>query len=54
VANTNAVGNQGNQGSTQSSSNQPVPLRTWIGVLASMLGAFMYDGRNLFAQWDNH
>jgi len=41
VANTNAVGNQGNQGSNQSSSNQPVPLRTWIGVLASMVGAFM-------------
>jgi DHA2 family multidrug resistance protein len=41
VAETNAVDNQGNQGSTQSSSNQPIPLRTWIGVTASMLGAFM-------------
>jgi DHA2 family multidrug resistance protein len=41
VAETNAVGNQGNQGSSQSSSNQPIPLRTWIGVMASMLGAFM-------------
>ncbi|WP_246163084.1 MULTISPECIES: MDR family MFS transporter [Brasilonema] len=41
MAETNAVDNQGNQGSTQSSSNQPIPLRTWIGVTASMLGAFM-------------
>lgn len=41
MAETNAVDNQGNQGSIQSSSNQQIPLRTWIGVVASMLGAFM-------------
>lgn len=41
MANTNAVDNQDNQGSVRSSFNQKVPLRTWIGVLASMLGAFM-------------
>jgi MFS transporter, DHA2 family, multidrug resistance protein len=35
VANTNTVG-KGNQ-----TSSNNVPLRTWIGVMASMLGAFM-------------
>jgi len=35
VADTNAVG-KGNQASSNN-----VPLRTWIGVMASMLGAFM-------------
>lgn len=35
MANTNAVG-KGNQ-----TSSNNVPLRTWIGVMASMLGAFM-------------
>jgi MFS transporter, DHA2 family, multidrug resistance protein len=36
----NTVSNGSNRGSTKSPSEQ-VPLRTWIGVLASMLGAFM-------------
>ena len=40
MTNTNAMGNQGNQGYTQFPANK-VPLRTWIGVIASMLGAFM-------------
>ncbi|GAA6616552.1 DHA2 family efflux MFS transporter permease subunit [Scytonema sp. NUACC26] len=40
MTNTNTVGNGGNRGSTKSPSEQ-VSLRTWIGVLASMLGAFM-------------
>ncbi|GAB1544952.1 hypothetical protein NUACC21_76280 [Scytonema sp. NUACC21] len=41
MTNTNAVDNQGNRGSANSPANQKIPLRTWIGVLASMLGAFM-------------